>query len=91
MQGSDTMKPVAETIRSFIAENILFRGDGYPYPDNASFLENGIVDSMNVLELVMFIEESFAIKVADDEITPEHFDSISKLAAFVRSKSNSAA
>ena len=85
------MKPVAETIRSFIAENILFRGDGYPYPDNASFLENGIVDSMNVLELVMFIEESFAIKVADDEITPEHFDSISKLAAFVRSKSNSAA
>lgn len=79
--------PNVETmIRSYIAENILFSKNGYPYPDDTSFLEGGIVDSTNVLELVMFVEENFGISVQDQDILPENFDSVSKLAAFVRLK-----
>ena len=85
------MKSVEDTIRRHISENILFTGDGYPYPDDASFLNEGIIDSMNVLELVMLVEEKFGISVADQEIVPDNFDSISKLAAFVRRKANLAA
>jgi acyl carrier protein len=73
-------------IAGYIAENILFSKNGYPYPSDASFLENGIIDSMNVLELVMFVEEKFKIKVDDSEIVPENFDSLSKLTAYVNSK-----
>ncbi len=80
------MPSVEETIRSYITKNILFNDNGYPYPDDASFLEEGIVDSMNVLELIMFVEEVFHITVEDEEITPDNFDSISKLAAYVRRK-----
>ena len=75
-----------EMIRSYIAQNILFSENGYPYSDDASFLDEHIVDSMNVLELVMFVEETFGVAVEDQEIVPENFDSVSKLAAFVRSK-----
>jgi len=81
------MSQVGEPIRSYIAKNILFTGNGYPYGDDVSFLEEGIVDSMNVLELVMLVEEEFKVTVDDMDIVPDNFDSISRLAAYVRSKS----
>ena len=80
------MDSVTAVIRTYLAENILFSGDTYPYPDEASFLDEGIVDSMNVLEIVGFVEKRFGIKVNDQEIVPDNFDSVSKLAAFVAKK-----
>ncbi len=80
------MQPIEEMLRQHIAENILFSSQGYPYPDDASLLENGIIDSMNVMELVLFLEEKLAIKVEDVEIVPENFDSVRNLAEFVRQK-----
>ncbi|RMF42220.1 MAG: acyl carrier protein [Anaerolineae bacterium] len=76
------MQSILESIRRYIAENILFE-DTYPYPDETSFLEEGIVDSMNVLELVSFVEEHFGIPVADEDIVPENFDSVANMAAYV--------
>jgi acyl carrier protein len=77
---------IEEKIRQYVAENFLFSDDGYQLSDDASFLENGIVDSTGVLELVMFVEEIFEIRVEDDEILPENFDSVSYLARYVRDK-----
>jgi acyl carrier protein len=85
------MRQVEEMIRTYIAENMLFSDNGYPYSDGASFMEEGIVDSMGILELVMFVEESFGTTVEDGEIVPDNFDSVSKLAAYVRTKSPTAA
>lgn len=82
------MKTVEDEIRTYIAENILFSDNGYPHPDDFSFLDNGIVDSMNVLELVVFVEEKFKINVNDDDIVPDNFDSVAKLANFIRQKQN---
>ena len=78
----------AEIIRNYIAEEILYSKNGYGYPDEASFLEEGIIDSTSVLDLVLFVEEKFGISVDDEEITPENFDSVSLLAAFVSQKSS---
>lgn len=78
------MQNVEELIRQYIAQNILFSNNGYPYADDASFLDEGIIDSMNVLELVAFVEEKFEITVQDQDIVPDNFDSVSKLAAYVR-------
>ena len=40
--------------KDYIAKNLLFSSDGFNYPDEASFLEEGIVDSQGVMELVLF-------------------------------------
>ena len=85
------MKTVEEKIRLYIAENILFSNNGYRYSDDASFLEEGIVDSMGIMELVMFVDESFGIAVEDEELTPDNFDSVSKLAAYIRRKTEALA
>ncbi|MGD2165533.1 MAG: acyl carrier protein [Anaerolineae bacterium] len=77
---------VEEQIKRWIADNFLFTDDGFALPDDASLLEEGIVDSTGVLELVMFVEETFDITVEDDEILPDNFDSVTKLAAYVRRK-----
>jgi acyl carrier protein len=77
---------VAEQVREYVAMNFLFSDNGYPFPDDASFLKEGIVDSTGVLELVMFVEESFGVAVEDQEIIPENFDSVSQLAAYIRGK-----
>ena len=73
-------------IQNFIVENFLFIDDVSQLPVNASFLEEGIVDSTGVLELVMFVEGTFAITVEDEEIVPENFDSVQRLARYVRLK-----
>lgn len=79
------MPAIAETLRQHIAANILFTNH-YPYPDEASFLENGIIDSMNVMELVLFLEQQWGIQVEDQDIIPDNFDSVAQLAAFVQRK-----
>ena len=81
------MKSVEERIRAYIAENILFSNNGYPHSDEASFLEEGIVDSMGIMELVMFVEEQFGITVEDEELVPDNFDSVSRLSAYIHAKS----
>lgn len=81
---------IEDQIKDYIARNLLFSENGYHYSDQISFLEEGIVDSVGVMELVAFVEEKFAIKVQDHEITPDHFDSVSKLASYIRSKTSSA-
>jgi acyl carrier protein len=76
---------VSAQIRKFVIENFLFEDNG-SLNEDTSFLENGIIDSTGVLELIEFLERSFDIKVEDDEIIPENLDSISRVAAFVRGK-----
>ena len=61
-------------VREYVAKNLLFSGNGFEYDDNDSFLQEGIIDSVGVLELVLFIEEAFGFKVDDREIIPDNFD-----------------
>src|SRR5208337_2874139 len=73
-------------IRDFITRNLLFSETEYPLPDEASFLQRGVIDSLGVVELVTFAGEEFGIQVDPIEITPENFDSVSRLAAYIRRK-----
>lgn len=80
------MDDIETSLRNYITRNILFSDGEYPYADDASFLETGVVDSLGVMELVMFVEEQFGIDVEDREVVPANFNSVSRLSAFVRGK-----
>jgi acyl carrier protein len=75
-----------ETIRTYVADNLLFSSNGYHFQDDTSFLDEGIVDSTGVVELVLFVEEKFGISVNDEEIVPDNFDSVNRLAAYIQQK-----
>ncbi len=73
-------------IRTFLAENFLYSADGFPYGDEESLLEAGVVDSTGILELTLFVEETFGFQIPDDDVVPDHFDSVAKLAAYIESR-----
>jgi acyl carrier protein len=79
---------VREQIRNYIAETFLFSDNGFNVSDDVSFLDEGIIDSMGVLELIMFTEETFNVSVDDDEIKPENFDSVNKLYDYIQRKTS---
>jgi len=74
---------IATQIRDFIAVNLLYSDNGFRYSDEASFLEQGIVDSVGIMELVAFVEERFKFTVQDEDITPDNFDSVGSLTSYV--------
>jgi acyl carrier protein len=82
-------KHIEEKIKKFINQTFLRGGEANPGLENdTSFLEKGIVDSTGVLELVTFLEETFSIKVEDEELVPENLDSVNNLVNFVSQKAN---
>jgi acyl carrier protein len=76
---------IENKIRQFIVQNLYFTEDNF-IADDVSFLETGVIDSMGVMELVAFVQSEFSVEVAQAEVVVENFDSIHKLANFVRRK-----
>ena len=74
-----------EKVRTFIVENFLF-GDGSSLKDDSSFLQERIVDSTGILEIITFLETEFSIKIEDDELLPENLDSLNNIDAFLKRK-----
>ena len=77
---------VRSTIRKFIKDSFLLSSGTPDIEDKTSFMESGLVDSTGILEIIQFIEETFGITVADEELIPENLDSIENLANFVGRK-----
>ena len=81
---------IEEQIKEFISRNLIFSNNGFPYSEEASFLDQGIVDSIGIMELVAFVEDNYKLTVEDWEITPMNFDSVTRLAEYVRGKMKAA-
>jgi acyl carrier protein len=76
---------IEDKIREFIVKNLYYT-ESASLNDDASFLAEGVIDSMGSMELVAFVESEFKIKVEMSEVVVKNFDSVSKLANFVRRK-----
>lgn len=72
-------------LREFIVDTFLF-GDGDTLREDTSFLESGIIDSTGILELIFFLEETFDVKIEDDELVPENMDSLKNISRFMERK-----
>ena len=79
------MVSVEQEVRDFLQTDLLF-GKDVTFSDEDSFLEQGIIDSTGILELVHFLEEHYGFSVEDNELIPENLDSISRLGKYVRGK-----
>ena len=71
------------TIRGWLQENVMGSRD---VPDDYPLIENGVLTSLQTVELVMFMEDRFGIMVEDEELNEENFGSIRAIAELVASK-----
>jgi acyl carrier protein len=76
---------IANQLREFITTNY-YIAPNTRLEEVESLLGTRHLDSTGVLELVTFVEGKFGVKVHDEELVPENFDSLAALAAFVERK-----
>lgn len=83
------MTTLETQIKQFVLDNFLFGGDVAAIDDELSFMASGTIDSLGVLELIGFVEETYGIEVLDEDVLPENFDSVRNLANYIRAKTTS--
>lgn len=74
--------PLRDQLTTFIAERLLQNRDAKVDP-NESLLDRGVVDSVGLLNLITFLEQEAGIRVPDDEMVPENFESVVAMEALV--------
>lgn len=74
---------VESIVLDFIVENFRFGDTSFEIAPDASLIDNDVIDSTGVLELVAFLEERFGLTIVDTDIVPANLDSLSRIAAFV--------
>lgn len=85
------MSNVEQELRRFVIDSFPFGQVGDRLTNDDSFLEQGIIDSTGVLELVTFLEDTYGITVEDEELIPDNLDSINRLVRFLERKLQPAA
>ncbi len=75
-----------DKVRGFILESYMAGLDPSSLKDDQSLERSHIVDSARVLELILFIEETFGFEVTNDDATPENFDSVDAIVKYIAGK-----
>src|SRR3546814_19774038 len=65
-----------QEIKQFILGNFLFTDDDSAFTDDTSLIQQDIVDSTGILELIVFIEETWPVRVPAEDMTPANFESL---------------
>lgn len=73
-------------INDYISRELVQDAALLPLSDDTSLLDSGILDSLSLLQLVVFIEERFGITVGDTELLPQNFASVQTICAYLRAR-----
>ena len=79
------MHDVRPVVREYLLDNFLM-GSNASIADDASYIKGHVLDSSGIMELIMFLEEAFGIKVDDAELIPANLDSLNNINVFVARK-----
>ncbi len=78
-----TTNDTEREVRRFLADNFILDDGGAGLGADESLTQAGVLDSMGVLELIMFVEERFGVTIPDEDTLPENLDSVSRIVAYV--------
>jgi acyl carrier protein len=78
------MKNAIEILKQFfVDEKLVAKSKIADLDEKVSLLDTGVIDSLNLMKLVLFMEERFQIKVLDEDLTPENFETLSAMLTFI--------
>jgi len=79
------MSDITSQLEKFIAAKILKQPNRKIGTDEA-LISGGIVDSFSLMDLALFIEDTFGVRIEDTELNAQTFDSLNQLAALIESR-----
>jgi acyl carrier protein len=77
------LSPTETAIRQFLIEDVFYDRDLSSLGPDDSLLAKGLLDSMAILKTVTFCEEQFGITISDQDVLPDHFESVRTIAKLV--------
>ncbi len=77
---------IIKDLERFLINEIAVNLDKKSLTPDEDLLEKGIIDSLGIMKLILFMEETFSIAVTDDEIVPENFQTLNNMVKFVEQK-----
>ena len=78
-------------INDYISRELVQDAALLPLSDDTSLLDSGILDSLSLLQLVVFLEERFGVTVGDSDLLPQNFASVRAICAYLRARESVAA
>lgn len=81
-----TVKAIEQRLSSFIACDLGWQGDATTLVGPGARDLSEVLDSQELLEMLTFVEDTYAIEVADEELVPENFATLPRVASMVSSK-----
>jgi acyl carrier protein len=81
-----TTADVMDRTHAYLLENFLYMRGDIVVAESDSLLRHGIIDSLGVVELVEFLQQSFGVTIDDDEITEENLGSLLAIGRYVARK-----
>jgi acyl carrier protein len=81
--GRTDATAIEDAIGRFIADDLLLGSGGAKLDPQEPLISGGLVDSLALVQLIVFLEEAFQITVRDGEVVPENFQTIRRIAALV--------
>ena len=77
---------VIDKLERYLLTEIVVDSDKESISSEEDLLEQGIIDSMGIMKITAHLEDTYGIKVSDDDLVPENFQTLKCLAGFVESK-----
>ncbi len=77
------MSQATETVANFIVTEIMHGAEGDTLDPELGLLEEGIIDSLGLQQIITFIEQQYKITIEDDDLMPENFESVSAIATLI--------
>jgi acyl carrier protein len=77
---------IQDRLRSFIVEDLQSEVPREKLTDDFALIDQQVIDSMGIYEIVSFIEDEYHIEVLDEELLPDNFETIAAIARLVEAK-----
>ncbi len=81
---------IQDQLTRYIVVECLDRGEDFPLPADAKLLGKGLMDSMQMLQLIQFIEDEFEVAIEDTDLVMDNFETIGRIVTFVQRKRSDA-
>jgi acyl carrier protein len=80
------LRDLEQELRAFLTDNFIITSDTIEMAGNESLTRRGIVDSVGVLELILFLENNYGIDIPDHEVISSNMDTIDSIVSYVSRK-----
>ncbi|HEY5730186.1 MAG TPA: acyl carrier protein [Anaerolineales bacterium] len=79
------MADIISSLGEFIASEIL-KQPGRPIPTEEPLISSGLIDSFSLMDIALFVEDNFGVRIEDTELNADTFDNLTQLATLIESR-----